>query len=134
MSWKKKECRQNFLYCNGHANFAQSLVFVNIEVYKRLFLGFTTVHIHIHCRLHSFRIGIVSNKECERGSETRVIKRLRSKCEERRDEKEEKMMDMDIESDATTESTSSSLYPPGDYEMGSVIQGDGIVNNLDFHR
>ncbi len=43
-------------------------------------------------------------------------------------------MDIDYDPSNYEAASSSSAYPPGDYEMGSVIQGDGMVNNLDFHR
>jgi COMPASS component SWD2 len=41
-------------------------------------------------------------------------------------------MDMDID-DAPIDIQSSS-YPVGNYDIGAVIEGEGSVNNLDFHR
>jgi COMPASS component SWD2 len=47
-------------------------------------------------------------------------------------------MDMDVVTDNMDMNgnglSSASNYPPGSYDMGAVIEGEGTVNNLDFHR
>lgn len=43
-------------------------------------------------------------------------------------------MDMEIDDGTIDLLESTSLYPQAKYDMGAVIEGEGSVNNLDFHR